>query len=825
MFFLKDYQKVGIYYEGQEITYRDIIIKAKQLGEHHKIEEHSKSILFSENRPEFLYAFLGIWNRNATCVCIDASFDEEEFLYYVNDSEAERIFTSKTNEQVARKTVEKSGRDVEIIVLEEEVWEEKEYRPEELVLMAPEKETVALMLYTSGTTGNPKGVMITFDNILYNIESLDEYNMFLESDVTLALLPMHHIFPLLGSGVIPLSHGASIIFLKELSSQAMMEALQKYQVTMMIGVPKLWEMLHKKIMEEIKANKIAHLLFKVCESLQSKSLSKIIFGKLHQKLGGKLRYFVSGGSKLDEQVAKDFFTLGITICEGYGMTETAPMISFNPLSEAKPGTAGKILRNLDLLIAEDGEILVKGRNVMKGYYKREEATKETIDEKGYLHTGDLGEIRNGYLYITGRKKEMIVLSNGKNINPIDIEFWIQGKTNLIQEIVVLEWKGLLTAAIYPNFQAIRDEKIVNIEETLKWDVIDKYNKQAPDYRKVLDTIIVPEEFPKTKIGKIRRFMIPAVLENIGKKEIISEEPSSEEYAIIKEYLSLAKARTVVPQAHLELDLGMDSLDMIEFISFLGSRFGMVVQNETILENSTVESISAYVEKHRGEDKIEDVNWKEILSKETKVDLPYYGIFARIGKILNYLLFWSYFRIDIKGREYLDEKPTIYVGNHQSFLDICLITRAFPFAIMKNCYFMAKVVHFKSFLMKFFASQANVVTLDINDNITEVLQTMAKVLREGKSILIFPEGVRTRDGKLNSFKKSFAILAKELNVEVQPFVIQGAYELFPTSARMPKMGKVQLEILPKFSPKAMSYEEITEEARKRISEKLNHQKHD
>lgn len=114
---------------------------------------------------------------------------------------------------------------------------------------------------------------------------------------------------------------------------------------------------------------------------------------------------------------------------------------------------------------------------------------------------------------------MIVLSNGKNINPIDIEFWIQGKTNLIQEIVVLEWKGLLTAAIYPNFQAIRDEKIVNIEETLKWDVIDKYNKQAPDYRKVLDTIIVPEEFPKTKIGKIRRFMIPAVLENIGKKKL------------------------------------------------------------------------------------------------------------------------------------------------------------------------------------------------------------------------------------------------------------------------------------------------------------------
>ena len=358
----------------------------------------------------------------------------------------------------------------------------------------------------------------------------------------------------------------------------------------------------------------------------------------------------------------------------------------------------------------------------------------------------------------------------------------------------------------------------------KWEVIDKYNKQAPDYRKVLDTIIVPNEFPKTKIGKIRRFMVPAVLENIGKEEVVTEEPSTEEYTIIKEYLSTSKGRTVVPQAHLELDLGMDSLDMIEFISFLGSRFGMVVQNETILENSTVESIAAYVEKHRGEDKIEDVNWKEILNKETEIKLPYYGIFARIGKLLNYLLFWTYFRIEIQEREYLEKKPTIYVGNHQSFLDVALIARAFPTSILKNCFFMAKGIHFKSFFMKFFAKQGNVVLLDINENITEVLQTMAKVLREGKSILIFPEGVRTRDGKLNSFKKSFAILAKELDVDVQAFVIQGAYELFPTSARMPKMGKVHLEILPRFSPKDMTYEEITQEARNQIEKRLN-QKHD
>lgn len=820
MIFIKNYPKVALYYEEQAISYKDLIVRARNLGKRYAIEEGSKSILFSENRPEFLYTFLGIWHRNATCVCIDASLEAEDFLYYVLDSDATRIFCSSEKKEVAKAAIEKSGREIELIVITEERYEDEDYAEEDLYLNAPDKEAIALMLYTSGTTGKPKGVMLSFDNILFNLEALDEYKMFLDTDVTLALLPMHHIFPLLGSGVIPLSRGASIIFLKELSSQAMMEALQKYQVTMMIGVPKLWEMLHHKIMLQIRANKLANFLFKLCQKVNCRAFSKVVFKSLHKKLGGKLRYFVAGGSKLDEQVAKNFFTLGITICEGYGMTETAPMIAFNNIEEAKAGTPGKILRGLDVKIAEDGEILVKGRNVMKGYYKKEEATKETIDENRYLHTGDLGEIREGYLYITGRKKEMIVLSNGKNINPIDIEQWLQRKSSLIQEIVVLEWEGLLTAAIYPNFEEIRNQKVVNIEETLKWEIVDSYNKQAPDYRKILKTIVVQEEFPKTKIGKIRRFLVPEMLKNLGQEFVAEEESNTESYAIIKEYLHSVKGKSISPKAHLELDLGMDSLDLIEFINFIGNRFGMNAQNDILLENQTVEAIANYVEQNRGEANLSAVNWKEILQKEHEVELPHYGILARFGKLLNYILFATYFRIRIRGKGHLSTEPTIYVGNHQSFLDAFMLVRALPYKIMSRCYFMAKVVHFKSFIMKFIASQSNVVTLDINDNIEQVLQSMAKVLRDGKSVLIFPEGVRTRDGKLNSFKKSFAILAKELNVPIQPFVIHGAYDLFPTGSKMPKPGKVELEILEKYHVGEASYDEIAKQVEEEVQRRLD-----
>lgn len=176
----------------------------------------------------------------------------------------------------------------------------------ELVLNSPEPENIALMLYTSGTTGKPKGVMLKFDNILVNIEGLDKYKMFVKEDIVLALLPMHHIFPLLGSGVVPLAKGATIIFLKEMSSQAMVDAFQTYKVTMMIGVPRLWEMLHQKIMEKINAGKATKLIFKLCEKINSISFSRKIFKKVHDNFGGNVRFFVSGDLSLTQEYQEIF---------------------------------------------------------------------------------------------------------------------------------------------------------------------------------------------------------------------------------------------------------------------------------------------------------------------------------------------------------------------------------------------------------------------------------------------------------------------------------------------------------------------------------------
>ncbi|WP_291256620.1 AMP-binding protein [Fusobacterium sp.] len=811
MNFVKDYNKTAIIYDGNKISYREVIEKSKIFSKKVDIGVQDKVIIFMENRPELLYSFLGIWDRRGTCVCLDASFSGEELVYYLNDSDAKYIYTSKNNLEATKSAIALSGKEIEIVVVDE--IECNSIEIDEYVLKAPEREDIALMLYTSGTTGNPKGVMLKFDNILVNIEGIDKYKMFLQEDIVLALLPMHHIFPLLGAGVVPLSEGATIIFLKELSSQAMLTAMQEHKVTMMIGVPRLWEMLHKKIMEKINSSKLTKSIFKLAEKIDSISIRKRIFKKVHEGFGGSIRFFVSGGSKLDPQISKDFLTLGIQICEGYGMTETAPMIAFTPINEIVPGSAGKILPGVEVKISDDGEILAKGRNVMAGYYKRPEATAETIDKDGWIHTGDLGEMKDGYLYVTGRKKEMIVLSNGKNINPVEIEQWVMANTNLIQEIAIAEVDSVLTAIVYPNFQKIVDEKISNIKETLKWGVIDKYNGKAPNYRKILDIRVVQEELPKTKLGKIRRFMLNSIINKKEEENITIEEPNYVEYKELKTYLEKIKNKKITPMAHLELDLGLDSLDMVELLTYLETNYGIKSEESIIVNNATVEKLALYIKENRGTGNFEELNWKEYLNKAGKINLPASSIAIHIIKTILWLPLTIYVRVKKYGVENIpNDRPVIFAGNHQSFLDAFVFGYATPFKNLMNSYSLAKIKHFNKGHMKFLANHSNVILVDINKNLGEVLQTMAKVLKDGKNIVIFPEGARSRDGKMLEFKKSFAILAKELNVDILPFGIKGAYEAFPSNSKFPKPAKVEIKFFPPISPKDKSYDEIVDETR-------------
>lgn len=826
MYFFKKSSRVGLIYKDRKYTYNEILRNAKGFSKFLNIEKEDRVAIFMENRAEYIFAFLGTWIKKGTCTNLDSGYNEEQLTYVFNDSEPKYIFVSNETKNVAERAREISGKNIQVINVDEitEEFKEEIEGIEEL-----DRDQVAVMLYTSGTTGNPKGVMLTYDNLMSNVEAIKEIKVVEEEkDSVLAMLPFHHIFPLSLTILMPLYLGCFIVILEELSSESIKRNLQKYKASVLMGVPRIWEMFHKGIMGQIKNNKLANFLFEMCKKINNQKLSKMLFNKVQETLGGNVKYIVSGGAKLEAAIADDFRVLGFTVLEGYGLTETSPIIAFNRPNNVVSGTVGEVIPDVEVKIEKDGEIVVKGRNVMKGYYNKPEATKEAIDEEGWFHTGDLGEFVDGNLKIIGRKKEMIVLSNGKNINPSDVENEIMKATDLLQEIAVTEYNKHLVAIAYPDFKKLQERKISNAKEAIKWEVIDKYNVTAPKYRKILDIVIVKEELPKTKLGKIRRFLLKDILEGKvvngeekkDKKVSTSSEINSKEFKVVSEFIKKLKGEdeNIIPESHLEIDLGLDSLDLVELITFLENTFGIKAEEEDFAKIKTVEELCVFIREKEGVFEKKDINWQMIFSEPVELKMPTSKYVILFKKILK-LFFTKYIKLEKKVDKLENNSPVIFVGNHQSMLDAFAFGQLIPNEMLKNTYFMAINIHFEGKIKKYFANNGNIILLDINKNLKETLKIAAKVLKDGKNLVIFPEGARTRDGEIQEFKKTFAILSKELNVPVVPFVIKGAYELMPYGKSFPSSGPMEIEILDKIVPENKSIEEIQKEVFDKISEEL------
>ena len=275
-----------------------------------------------------------------------------------------------------------------------------------------ERQLLAI-IYTSGTTGTPKGVMLSYQNILYNIRAVSEDVPIYKPDINMmVLLPLHHSFPFIGTLLAPMYVGATVYIAEGLNAESIMKTLKEGKIGFIVGVPKLYEALAKGIMNKINSSTIAKLMYKLAGAIGSRTLSKKLFKAVHQKMGGYIEHLVCGGAALSDEVAQIYKTLGFSVLTGYGMTECAPMISFTRPNRDKIGYSGELLHGLELTFSDEGEILVKGPNVMLGYYNRPEETAEVLKD-GWLHTGDLGILDKNGLKITGRIKEILVTSNGK----------------------------------------------------------------------------------------------------------------------------------------------------------------------------------------------------------------------------------------------------------------------------------------------------------------------------------------------------------------------------------------------------------------------------
>ena len=809
-------------FDNKHINYIDLINNIKYFSEYVvELEKEKFGLIVMENRPEWIYSFFAVWDKKSAGIALDANSNSDEILYVLEDSHPNVIFCSNETEATIFEAVEKysSKNTVKVINVDKITVEQEKMnviKNMQFELENPTGDETAAMLYTSGTTGSPKGVMLSFNNLNTEMEGLYEKGIFDHRDQILAILPFHHVLPLTATVLLMLKYQTSIVFVEKIASKEIFDALEKNRVTAIIGVPRVFKLFYDGIKQQIDAKFITRFIYKMMSNVKSLKIKRKVFAKVHKKFGGHLDFIVVGGAKMDPEISKFYETLGFYALEGYGLTETSPVIAVNSKKERKIGTVGKKLCNVDVKIVDE-ELWVKGPIVMKGYYNKPDKTTEVITEDGWFKTGDLATIdEEGYVTIRGRKNTMIVLSNGKNIDPETLENRVIAQSNgLIKEIGVFNYKNKLAAIIVPDLLELRKRGITNTKAYIK-NIVEDYNLKAHNYEKVLDYKLFEEELPKTRVGKTRRFMLPDLYE---KNEIVKKEktpePTDEAYKILKEYVKKNKGIEPQPEENLELEIGMDSLDIVEFFAFIENSFGIQLDEEKFAEMPNLKLLSEYINQKATKFEDSDVDWKQIINETKPIQDDKNRWVTKLLKVFQPIVD-LYFRVKKVDRKKLTDNPQIFVSNHQSFIDPLILGSLFPNKIVFNTLFLAIDWYFKKGVMKLLVSNGNVVLIDINKNIRKSVEEIVGYLKSGKSIVIFPEGARTKDGKVAQFKKVFAIIAKELNVDIQCLGIKGAFEAYSRYMKFPKPKKIEVAVLEKFSPEG-SYDEITQKAEKIIRE--------
>ena len=816
---LQDFHSDAILTSDHRITYAEMLRRITQFSRfipQSTAEEallppqqRRKVVVFSENREGYIYAFFSIWLNRCIAVPVDAQMKAEELAYILNDCKPQAIWTSKGKEKVVKEAMalvqNEGGATPDCLFIDD--YERMEGADsEELADLQFEMEQTALIIYTSGTTGHAKGVMLSFRNLMTNVKAVCEDVPFFTTDRrTLILLPLHHVLPLVGTMICPLYMGAGVAISPSMSAPDLMKTMQAGRIGMMVGVPRLWQTLYQGVMKKIDASVLTRTLYNLCAKVNSVKFSKVVFKKVHQMLGGNLQACICGGAALDPAIWRGMRTLGIELVEGYGMTECAPMITFSRPDDLIPACAGRALPSCEVCI-KDGEICARGDNVMQGYYGMEEETAATIDADGWIHTGDLGYLdEKGHLFITGRKKELIVLSNGKNINPGELEQMLENNKERVKEAAVVEDEGVLKTIICPQAVWAAGRTVSELETALKREVIEPFNKSVSTYKQMHGVFVYDGELPRTRLDKLKRYKLADVVAacksgRTSDKKVEEVEPTSDEYQRISQYVAKEKDIEVLPSYHLISDIGFDSLDMVGFECFLEQTFGVELEQEEIQGFANIAELADYVTQHRMDLREENVDWKQQLSEDTKVEKT-----PEVGPLLWWLVKgtrrWAkwYFSMQTVGLENVPrEGQFILVANHQSYLDALFMLQGLQKDVFKNMRFFAKEEHVKGSFMKYLARKHGVVVLWMS-KVKDSVMKLGEVLRDGRSLLIFPEGTRTNDGGLNEFRPTFAIFSMALNIPMLPVCIDGAFEAMPKHQKMPSRKPIKLTYLPMLYP--------------------------
>ena len=831
------------YFDGKwkSILYHEFLATTKSIASYlikSGIRKGDRIAIISENRHEWCETYLAISMSGGIAVPIDAQLGTEEIWNLLADSAAKILFhSSKTGENVKKISDNVSlnqGSGPVQINFDSAEFSTICNTPQLGNYPEVSGEDIASIIYTSGTTGIPKGVLLSHKNFCSDVDAILQIGLIEPGDNFISILPYHHTYPFMGNLILPISAGLTVTFPSSLKGPELLTTVREKGVTILVGVPQLLELIRNGIVNKVRrlpAPLPAIMLgvLKLCGKIRMATginPGKVIFKSAHRALGGQFRFFASGGAKLNPEVMLDLEALGFTVIEGFGLTETSPVVTFNsPHMKRKPGSAGKPLPTAEIKIVspdtreeagdtEEGEIVIRGPMVMKGYYKNPGVTEQVLRD-GWFYSGDLGYLdEDGYLFITGRLKEVIVLSSGKNIYPDEVEKQYS-KIPLIKEICVmgLEEKGTiesLQAIIVPDFEYAKKAQIGNLQEALKWE-INNVSLRLPQYMRIRGYTLHTDPLPRTPLGKLRRFMVKDLIraksEKLKVKSEIDRELLEDEIGskVVKCLTPLLRKEINIQSAdNLELDLGLDSLARIELAVALEEAFSVKLPETFASEIQTVQELVAKMREYgtSGTGGAEKVPmWKDILSREPddedkkKVRLrhTFGGWLTRFfGLTMIKIIVRVFFRLKIEGFGNLPKGvPYIITPNHASYLDGFIVAAALPLQSFSGLYILGLQNFFTGRLKESFAKIAHVIPIDAELYLNKALLMSSYILRQGKSLLIFPEGGRSSDGELMDFKKGVGILSSEINVPVVPARIKGSFEALPKGAMWPKFTEIRI----------------------------------
>jgi long-chain acyl-CoA synthetase len=779
----------------------------------------ARVLLASENRPEWAMAYFGILKAGAAAAPLDHEMSAAEILNCAAAAKSNLLVASP---RVAERLGSMNG--VRVLQLPEVLrGSAREDLPPLRRSAAPDE--VASVLFTSGTTGKPKGVLLTHRNFASLAARLAGVFDLRAGEGTLSVLPLHHTFEFSCGLLTPLLLGAEVTYLDELTADRLSEALDTGRIHALVGVPALWQLLHRKLTQEISAQprvvraamQAAMALHGELRNRTSFNVGKLLFWPLHNRFGGKLRLLVSGGSALPQEVHRAFHELGFNLTEGYGLTEAAPVLAVTaPTNRLRPGSVGPPLPGVELRIDEPnaegvGEVLAKGPNVMAGYLDDPQSTSAVLKD-GWLRTGDLGRLDDdGHLSLVGRKKDLILDASGKNIYPDELEELYD--CDLLKELAVVGLPGANGLERAAALCVPRELKAGETREALR-AAIDRHfadvSADLPAWKRLKIRHLWDGELPRTATRKVKRPLVVQELLRLEKAtrtaELCTTEPAGSNGWLFEllEGLAQKPSGSVSEGTRLAADLGFDSLLFAELSAALDKAGVKPPEEYAAIQTAGDLSRALSVVREPATAALPPGAQKAALPPETDSELPVPEPLAIAGRaavsFFQKTLYGAVFDLEVEGAGHIPTNaPFLVAANHASHLDVGLVKTALGKEGKKLASLAARDYFFDNpWKRAWFGNFTNLVPIERRGSLKESLQTAVRTLGYGYHLLIFPEGTRSPDGRLQEFKPAIAYLCFAAEADILPVYLQGTFEAMPKGAFAPdprKNRKLKVHIGP------------------------------